>query len=141
MNEFKKALETKKEKKTYKFKSYYTEYIILYPLMIIVYYWNKIFEIWENSLKWNDKKTEKILAYAFPKIAEVNKEEGSIGRYIRSWGVYVKEWHVKWYHKDYCSKYNQRIITYLIEQFEIDGFVKEVTVEDKEWTYIKFTKK
>ena len=71
MNGFKKALETKKEKKTYKFKSYYTEYIILYPLMIIVYYWNKIFEIWENSLKWNDKKTEKILAYAFPKTAEV----------------------------------------------------------------------
>lgn len=141
MNEFNKALETKKEKKVYKFKEWKTEYIILYPLMIVVYYGDKLFETWKNSLKWSDKKTEKILAYAFPKTAEINKEKGTIGKYIRSWGVYVKNWRVKWYHKNYCSKYNTRIITYLIEQFEIDGFTKEVDVEDTEWTYVKFTKK
>ena len=141
MNEFEKAFETKREKKVYKFKEFQTDKIYFVPLMYIVWAYDRVVEWCKAQVEWSDKRTHRILSYAFPKTAEVNKEEQRLSRYIRSWGVYVKNWHVKWYDKYYCSKFNHKIIAYLLNDFEMDGFDKKVTVEDTEWTLVSFTKK
>ena len=144
MNEFEKAFETKREKKIYRiyrFKEFQTDKIYFLPLMHIVWAYDRVEEWCKAQVEWSDKRTHRILSYAFPKTAEVNKEKQRISRYIRSWGVYVKNWHVKWYDKYYCSKFNHKIIAYLLNDFEMDGFDKKVTVEDTEWTLVSFTKR
>lgn len=141
-NTFNKVLKeekAKKSKRIYRYKEFQTEYILLYPLMVLVYWLDKLGHYLRNRTQWSDKRTERIITYAFPKKADIDKEKGTIGRYFREWGFYWKSY-AKWYNKWYCEKYNSAMLKYLIENFELKGFTKEVNIEEFEWTYVKFIK-
>lgn len=93
----------------------------------------------DNNRKWSTKKADRILRYAFPNRAEVNHEEQTIGKYIRSWWF---NWatYAKWYDKKWCKKFNNELKQYCIEEFEMEGYTKIVAVEDDEWTWVAFQK-
>lgn len=129
----------KKKKKVYEYKTFCTKWLILYPLMIVVYWANELGKVLYNRLAWSDKRTQRILSYAFLNGAEICPKEGEISRYFRSWGFYWKSY-VKWYDKKYCKKYNNQITKYLFEKFVIEGYNKTVKVEDADWTLVIFKK-
>lgn len=94
----------------------------------------------DNRRKWSTEKADRILRYSFPRGAEVNHEEQTIGRYIRSWWF---NWstYAKWYDKKWCRKFSTQLKKYCIEEFEMEGYTKIVEIEDGgEWTWVAFKK-
>jgi hypothetical protein len=129
----------KKTRKRYQYKEFYTHYAICYPLMVAIWWVDHWIEAFKYSAPWSADRTHRILSYAFPNRAEVDKENNEISKYIRSWGFRWK-WYAKWYDKWYCEKYNTKITEFLCERFEMDGYEKTVDKEDSEWTLVIFKK-
>ena len=129
----------KKPRKRYQYKELYTYHAIFYPLVVAVWWLDHMVEAIKYSDPWSADRTYRILSYAFPRHATVNKENGEISRYIRSWGFYWKS-HARWYDKWYCEKYNNKITEFLYERFEMDGYEKTVDKEDSDWTLVIFKK-
>lgn len=140
-NTFDKAMNApdKKPRKRYQYKELYTYHAIFYPLVVAVWWLDYMVEAIKYSDPWSADRTHRILSYAFPRHATVDKENGEISRYIRSWDFYWKS-HAKWYDKWYCEKYNGKITKFLYEQFEMDGYEKTVDKEDSDWTLVIFKK-
>ena len=140
-NTFDKAMNApdKKPRKRYQYKELYTYHAILYPLVVAVWWLDHMVETIKYGDPWSADRTYRILSYAFPRHATVDKENGEISRYIRSWGFYWKS-HAKWYDKWYCEKYNGKITEFLFERFEMDGYEKTVDKEDSDWTLVIFKK-
>ena len=55
----------KKAKRIYKYKEFQTEYILLYPLMVLVYWLDKLGHYLRNRTQWSDKRTERIITGEF----------------------------------------------------------------------------
>jgi hypothetical protein len=140
-NNFDKAMNApdKKARKRYQYKELYTYHAIFYPLMVAIWWLDHWIEAFKYGDPWSADRTQRILSYAFPKRAEVDKANGEISRYIRSWGFYWKPY-AKWYDKWYCEKFNSKITEYLYERFEMDGYEKTVDKEDSDWTLVIFKK-
>lgn len=140
-NDFDKVMNApdKKTRKRYQYKELYTYHAIFYPLMVAVWWLDHWIEAFKYGAPWSADRTYRILSYAFPKRAEVDKENNEISRYIRSWGFYWKPY-AKWYDKWYCEKYNSKITEFLFERFEMDGYEKTVDQEDSDWTLVIFKK-
>jgi hypothetical protein len=140
-NDFDKAMNApaKKTRKRYEYKGLYTYHAICYPLMVAIWWLDHWIEAIKYSDSWDADRTYRILSYAFPKHATVDKETNEISRYIRSWGFYWKPY-AKWYDKWYCEKYNGKITEFLYERFEMDGYEKTVDKEDSDWTLVIFKK-
>lgn len=140
-NDFDKAMNApeKKTRKRYQYKELYTYHAIFYPLIVAIWWLDHWIEAFKYGDPWSADRTQRILSYAFPKRAEVDKENGEISRYIRSWGFYWKPY-AKWYDKWYCEKFNSEITKYLYERFEMDGYEKTVDKEDSDWTLVIFKK-
>lgn len=140
-NTFDKAMNApdRKSRKRYQYKELYTYHAIFYPLVVAVWWLDHMVEAIKNSSRWSADRTYRILSYAFPRHATINKESGEIYRYIRSWGFYWKS-HAKWYDKWYCEKYNNKITEFLFNSFEMDGYEKIVDKEDRDWTLVIFKK-
>lgn len=125
-NKFDKCFLPKKEKKIYHFKSLQTEYVILYPLMIIVYYCQIVVKKIKNRDNYSDKRTEKILTKYIKYYGDFSIENGkkkielNVDRFYR--------FHLKGMedtiHKNYCSKYKNEMNRYLAFEYEIKGYVK-----------------
>lgn len=77
-----------KEKREYHFKSYVSNYIILYPVMIVVHYCNVFAE--KFLLKWDEEKALKIIDKYLLKICDY---EDNTYFYCTEWG------HRIWYYK------------------------------------------
>ena len=138
MNNIEKEIQRRnkrKERKTYKFKSLETKYIILYPLMVIVYCYewikNKNFE----RIVWSEKRTKRILDYVFLKFSEISDN----GNTISGYDSFYWNSKAKFYDKKYCRKFDDRISDYLFNNYEIKGYNKEV-ISEYEWTKVVFTK-
>jgi hypothetical protein len=146
--------EKKKEHKTTKYYHYKdmdikTPYWFLYPLLVVIYWVERLCVTAEKVRrkklnKWSDKRTERILRHAFPKACTVNTSDNSFyitcrdNAYLLHWSVWSKPW--DWY---YCNLYNVDILNYLAWNFEMPGYVK--TVEEEEsypnnWITVIFKK-
>lgn len=128
----------RKEARIYKFKNLETKYIIFYPLMIIVYYYEWIKDKNFKRLAWSEKRTEKILDYIFLRLADI-KDNGNIISYWFSDYRFYWNSKARFYDKKYCCKFNYRISDYLFNHYEIKGYNKEV-IREYEWTKVVFTK-
>lgn len=128
-----------KERKVYKFKDLQTNHIALYPLMVIVHYSDVLRERRFKKLVWNEERTERILNYIFPKIAEISDDGNTISKWINTWRFWFDD-NAKFYDKKYCRKFKNEILDYLFNRYEIEGYNKEVITE-YEWKEIVFTKK
>lgn len=92
-----------------------------------------------NRLVWNEERAQRVLEYAFPNKAEIDRENQSIGRYLRSfwfdWYKFAKRRDKRW-----CKKFNIQLREYCINTFQMDGYTKEVDIENEEWTWVGFKK-
>lgn len=114
-------------------------HILLAFLIPIVMLEDALKEWAQRNRKWSTKRADRVLRYAFPNRAEVNTEERTIGKYIRSWWF---SWstYARWYDKKWCKKFNDKLKEYCIEEFEMEGYTKIVEIEDDEWTWVAFQK-
>ena len=83
MDRLSKKLQEEKKKETKVTKYYHykdmnikTPYWFLYPILIIIYWLERLFVVAERFRrkklnKWSDKRTDRILRYAFPKVCSV----------------------------------------------------------------------
>lgn len=139
MDTMTKALKGKtKPRKRYYFKDYSTPYLILYPLMIICWYYEKLHDKLKYCARWSDKRASRIIERYIA--SSTYKDEASITQYFREgegW-TFNWYWHCKWYHKNFCIKFNSRITKYMIEQYEHPAFNKEIIREPDGWLVVKF---
>lgn len=140
-NNFDKVLTTKKIKKVYHYKNFTTKHWFFYPLMIVCWWYDKFTDKIQERRKWNEKRTIRILNYAFPKGAFISKKNQTITRYITTWQF-------KWYlitraiDGNYCRKFNDKITDYLINNYEIKGYTKTIeNDEDEPYEYTIIFKK
>lgn len=122
--------------------------IIFFPiwfpmwLMLLV---SKKYEKWANKRqKWSNERANKILAYYIPRKADWDKEDKVF--YFFDNGMewnnsamkYLKFKDRRWW-KKYSRCWGGEIREYLIEEFELEGFKKEVGYTDDGDTDITFT--
>lgn len=141
MNNIEKEIERRnkrKEMKIYKFKSLETKYIILYPLMVIAYYYEWIQDKNFKKLAWSEKRTKRILDYVFLRLAEISDNGNTISHWFNDYRFYWNN-KARFYDKRYCRKFNDKISDYLFNNYEIKGYNKEV-ISEYEWTKVIFTK-
>jgi hypothetical protein len=120
--------------------------IILFPIWIASLLGAK-FTKWLNSRQaWSDERAKEILDYYIPRRANWDAEEqefyffdNGFGWSLNSAKRYLKRkdrrfWNI---HKGWCGS---KIRKYLIEEFELEGFTKEVLECSDSWTEIIFKK-
>ena len=126
-----------------------TPYWFLFPVLVVMYwaarFCAKVERFRRKRLnKWNDKRTERILKYAFPKVCSVCTLNDSFyftcrdNAYLLRWSQWSRPW--DWY---YCDLHNLEILNYLAWDFEIPGYVKTVREEDDypdNWITVTFKK-
>lgn len=106
--------------------------IILFPIWLAVLAQEKIKSWLNNKQKWSDKKADKILNYYIPRTADWDKEDKSFYFFDdgRGWN-YLKK--IKRKDRRWWKRYNHplggKISEYLINNFELNGFKKEVVVD------------
>jgi hypothetical protein len=120
--------------------------VILFPIWIASLLGAKITK-WLNSRQaWSDERAKEILDYYIPRRANWDAEEqefyffdNGFGWSLNSAKRYLKRkdrrfWNI---HKGWCGS---KIRKYLIEEFELEGFTKEVLECSSSWTEIIFKK-
>lgn len=156
MDRLSKKLQEEKKKETkvtkyypYKDMNIKTPYWFLYPILIIIYWLERLFVVAERFRrkklnKWSDKRTDRILRYAFPKVCSVCTLDNSFyltcrdNAYLLHWSEWSRPW--DWY---YCDLHNLEILNYLAWNFEMPGYVKTTKEEDDypdNWITVIFKK-
>jgi hypothetical protein len=143
----------RKEPKTKKFREWWSKNdykvyrVIFFPIWIASILGAKI-KKWLNSRQtWSDERAKEILDYYIPRRANWDAEDqefyffdNGFGWSLNSAKRYLKRkdrrfWNI---HKGWCGS---KIRKYLIEEFELEGFTKEVCNCSDSWTEIIFKKK
>lgn len=141
MDRLSKKLQEEKKKETkvtkyYHYKDAQTPYWFLYPILIIIYWLERLFVAAERLRrkklnKWSDKRTDRILRYVFPKVCNVCTLDNSFyltcgdDAYLLHWSEWSRQW--DWY---YCDLHNLEILNYLAWNFEMPGYVKTTKEEE-----------
>ena len=116
-------------KKWWSRNSYIVMRIILFPIWIAVLVSEKM-KRWLNSKEeWSDERADRILNYYIPRAADWNEKDKSFYFFDNGLGwsypnkikLRDRRW---WIH--YSSLWGGEIRKYLIDNFELDGFRKEV---------------
>ena len=141
--------EQKSKKQWYVYKTLQTKYVIFYPLLIIVYWFSELLEtinaFKHNSIKWNIKKTEKIISSVLLNKLYINsdKQELLTSFSVNGFGEIRWHWELKWYYrklyKNYCLKYNLKITKYFLDEYEISGYKKCIN-NDYDTIHVMFKK-
>jgi hypothetical protein len=106
--------------------------VVLFPVWIGLVVAEKI-ENWLNSRNsWNEERADEILSYYIPRKAKWNNEEKSFYFFDNGmgWSLSCSKKLLKlkdrrfWYNN--CGFYGGKIRNYLINEFELEGFKKEV---------------
>ena len=118
--------------------------IILFPLWLIIKLLDKI-EKWSISRnKWSEERANEILSYYIPRKAKWHEDDKCF--YFADngmgWGMaynkkFIKLRDRKWWNYN-CGFWGGKIRTYLIEQFEMEGFKKEVGDTYDQWAEVTF---
>lgn len=140
----------KKEKVESKFQKWWKKNrckimrIVLFPLWLLIKLFEQI-DRWDaNRNKWNEERAYKVLSYYIPRRAEWCEKEkdfyffdNGLGWNIGSAKKYLKLRDRDWWkhHVGWCGG---KIRSYLINNFELDGFEKEVLDTSDGWTEIVF---
>ena len=156
MDRLSKRLQEEKNKESKVVKYYHykdmdikTPYWFLYPLLVAMY-WVERFRTKAEKFrskklnKWNDKRTDRILNYVFPKACKVNTSNNSFYftcygcSHFPRWSEWSRPW--DWY---YCDIHNVEILNYLAWDFEMLGYAKTVEVGNyypDDWITVIFKK-
>ena len=118
--------------------------VILFPIWIGMVAKDKINEYLASRQKWSDERAKEILNYYIPRRADWCEEDKTFYFYDNGmgWGNlskrYLKLKDRRWWN-NYNGFWGGEIRLYLIEEFELEGFIKEVIRRDETETEITFT--
>lgn len=121
--------------------------IVLFPLWACVWSKDKIKAYLNSRTEWNEDRVNEILNYYVPRYAKWNNEDKTFYFFDNGygWSMSFAKKHLKLkdrrFWKLYASWFGGRIRDYLINNFELEGFTKEVGNCDEGWTEITFTMK
>ena len=130
-------------KKWWKKNRYKVARVVFFPLWFVLWLSDKI-ENWEYSKnKWDAGRAKKILDYYIPRYCEYNKKDEAFYFFDNGygWGYYFAKKHLK--HKDRVfwkrnASCGGKMRDYLINEYELEGFIKEVVDTSDGRTEINF---
>ena len=118
--------------------------VVLFPIWSCVWAHGKIKNHLYAQLEWSEKRAHRILSYYVPRFAHWDAEDKSfyfadngLGWSMTCHRMKVKLRDRSWW-KKYTSGWGGKVRTYLLEKFELEGFIKEVGDTDDSWTEITF---
>jgi hypothetical protein len=119
--------------------------VVLFPIWIATIIYERV-QRWINARNhWNSARADEILSYYIPRRAEWDSEDKSFYFFDNGMGwnlSYAKKYLKRkdrrfWYNN--CGCWGGNIRTYLINEFELEGFTKEIGDCFSGWTEITFT--
>lgn len=147
-NEIIKAMQGKKEHKIRKWwnkNGYKVFRVILFPFWIGSILLEKI-NAWLNSKeKWNEERATEILNYYIPRASEWDKEDKTFYFFDNGmgWNIRLAKRYLKLkdrrFWKVNCAWWGGKMRSFLMDKFELEGFIKELENCSEGWTEISFT--
>lgn len=121
--------------------------VVLFPLWAFVWSRDKIKTYLNARTEWSESRADEILNYYVPRHADWNNEDKTFYLFDNGhgWSMGFAKKHLKLkdrrFWKLYASWCGGRVRDYLINNFELEGFTKEVGNCYDGWTEITFTMK
>lgn len=147
-----KAMNRKEKKQTFRKwwdkNGYKVNRVIFFPIWVFALACNKVIDWLNNRNKWDEERANEILSYYIPRRAEwvEDKKEFYFFDNGFGWSINYAKRHLKikdrrfW--KIHSSVWGYKTMRcYLIDEFELEGFTKEVLNIDDSWTEISFKMK
>lgn len=119
--------------------------VVLFPLWIYTVVYEKIQSWLISRTTWSEERANEILSYYVPRYASWNAEDKTFYFFDNGygWGFSFAKKHLKWgdrrFWKVHSGWVGGKIRTYLINEFELEGFKKELGNCYDGWTEISFT--
>ena len=151
-NEIIKAM-NKKPRKESNFKKWWRKNgykvwrVVLFPLWAFVWSRDKIKTYLNSRTEWSESRADEILSYYIPRCANWDNEDKTFYFFDngRGWSMSFAKKYLKLkdrrFWKLYTGWYGGRVRNYLIDNFELEGFTKEVGDCSDGGTEITFTMK
>ena len=124
--------------------------VVLFPIWYPMQMWERLSYKWHAARSarqiWSEERANAILSYYIPRRAEWGEEEKTFFFFDNGmgWGFHSAKKYLKWkdrrWWKKFCGWTGGKIRDYLINQFELEGFVKKVHDCSDGWTEISFKK-
>lgn len=118
--------------------------VVLFPIWWGLCAKEKINDKLNANTEWSEERAEEIFNYYIPRKAEWCEEEKTffICHNFYGWHLSSAKKHLKFKDRRFWNKYNGfgggELRRYLINNFELEGFTKEVNDCDSDWTEIAF---
>ena len=119
--------------------------VVLFPFWLGVIAHEKFFDWLDSKEKWNEQKSKEILDYYVPRRANWVEEDKTFYSFDNGygWNISRAKRYLKLkdrrYWKNNVFAFGGNMRSYLINDYELEGFTKEVHDTDGGWTEITFT--
>lgn len=121
--------------------------VIFFPIWATIVIKDKLKNWLDNRETWSEERANEILNYYVPRRADWDNEDKTFYFFDNGygWGMPFAKKYLKRKDRRFWEVWNSwsggEIRLYLINQFELEGFTKEVRNCDSTWTEIVFTMK
>lgn len=140
----KKEVKTNSIKKWWKKNNYKVARVVLFPIWWGICAKNKIHDYRYKRLEWSKERANEILSYYIPRKSEWDNEDktfyfadNGMGWRMKCHQKKIKLKDRAWWRKYTCI-WGGRVRTYLLKEFELEGFTKEVGDTYDGWTEVCF---
>lgn len=138
MNKKQQNIKIQKAKKWWINNSHIVFRVILFPVWIITIINDKI-NHWLNSKKlWDKNRANEILNYYVPRYSDWGENTKTFHFFDNGMGWGNNTQYIKRKDRRFWKVNCWRIKTFLIEEFELEGFTKEIENTWDDWTEINF---
>lgn len=149
-NEVIKAMNKKENSKVKQFKKWWSKNghkvmrVVLFPLWGVIVVSHKIDQYLDSRQKWNEERAKEIFNYFVPRKAEWDAEDKTFYLCFNSygWSINSAKRNLKWKDRrfwcNHCGFWGGKLRGYLLEEFELEGFTKELGDCEDGWTQIAF---
>ena len=118
--------------------------VVLFPVWFGLKAKEKITSYLNSREEWSEERVKEILNYYIPRLADWNEEDKSFYFFDNGygWSIGLAKKYLKRKDRRFWNIYNGwsggKIRSYLIDEFELEGFKKEVGNCSDGWTEIAF---
>lgn len=118
--------------------------VVFFPIWIISLGCDKIAKKLNSRNGWNEERANEILNYYIPRRAEWDKENNEFYFFDNGygWSIYCAKKYLKRKDRRFwrvnSGDWGYKMRSYLIDEFELEGFTKEVGFCENGWTEITF---
>ena len=118
--------------------------VVLFPIWIVAITYEKIIDWLNYRNSWNEERAKEILNYYIPRRAEWDKENNEFYFFDNGygWSIYYAKRYLKRKDRRFwrvnSGAWGYKMRSYLINEFELEGFTKEVGNCDDGWTELTF---